>query len=155
MDLEQTIRGLAAEGWSSAHAEALARERACSQNWRSVAQERERALEELERMYHWLESREREREAAAAESEKALRARIDRLAEELERLRGAKAEARAELSRAAEELGRAYAAVAAVQATLSWRVAQRFRAAFPSDSLRGRALRSGARLARRCVRLVR
>lgn len=155
MDLEQMIRGLAAEGLSPAHAEALARERACSQNWRSVAQERERALEELERMYHWLEAREREREAAAAEAEKVLRGQIGDLAEELARVRGAEAEARATASRTAEELVRVHAAVAAVQATLGWRVTQRFRAVFPPDSLRGRALRRGARLARRCVRLVR
>jgi hypothetical protein len=97
--------------------------------WRAVAEERERALEELERVNRWLEEENARQECAVGE----LQGVIRQLREQVRAL-----------SQPAGPPPPCPAPPAGLVGQL--------KAFFPRDSLRGRVVRQGARLARRLLK---
>jgi hypothetical protein len=112
-------------------------------DWRKVAQERDQALEELERVNHWLETRPPERIDASPELHRAMA----QLKNEFEVLRARADVLEQQLHKRSQELALTQEVLAGIQSTLSWRVTKRLKKVIPPQSLPGRALRRTIRMA--------
>jgi SAM-dependent methyltransferase len=138
------------EGWAwpgsdEESAAALARALHEARSWRAVAQERDLALEELERLNEWLEKQNGRQEKSLEE----LGQHRDRLEQQLAGLRDRNQALAGQLEQEAAQVQQAAAILAALGPSLRARVARRLKALFPVESLHGRAVRRGVRLASR------
>ena len=135
------VFGPAGWTWPGADEEtaaALARAQHEARSWRAVAQERDQALEELERLNEWLEK-----------SLEELGQRNEQLEQQVAELHGRNQALAGQLEQAAVQVQQAAAVLAALTPSLRARLARRLKALFPHDSLHGRAVRRGVRLATR------
>lgn len=94
-------------------------------SWRTVAKEREAAIEELETVNRWLEANTHKR---------------------MEDLECCLRDDRERLLRASQELGECRRGMEAMRATLAWRASDRLRRLCPAETRRGRAIRAVFRL---------
>jgi SAM-dependent methyltransferase len=118
--------------------------------WRTVAQERDKALEELEHINQWLDAKNREYAVVQEQYHKHKRDLEKQRAE----LSHHNDQLRQELDQKDQELQHASLLIGAMQATLSWRVARKLHLLFPRESLTGRVVRRGVRMAGRGVRMA-
>jgi chromosome segregation ATPase len=145
------VFGPAGWAWPEAYEEstaALARARHEAGSWRAVAQERDQALEELERLNVWLENQNARQEQSLEELER----HNEQLEQEVAELNGRNQSLVGQLEQAAVQVQQAAAILAALTPSLRARLARRLRALFPQDSLHGRAVRRGMRLATRLLK---